>query len=130
MTQPHNTGSGTGSTAGAMASAATGIGAAAITVVTAACCVSPVLAPILLSILGASGLIWAAGLKPYTWWILGGAFVCLAIGFWTVYRPRPACSIETIPRRQRILNRVAKVSLWFGAVGWVAGVMLRVILPS
>ena len=130
MTQPRNIGSGAASTAGAVASASTGIAAAAITVVTAACCVSPILAPLLLSVLGASGLVWAAGLKPYGWWVLGGAFACLAVGFWTVYRPRPACPIEAIPRRQRILSRVAKVSLWFGAACWVAGVMLRVILPS
>ena len=78
--------------AGAIASASTGVAAAALSVVTAACCVSPVVAPIIVSVLGASGAVWAAGLKPYSWWILGGAFVCLTYGFWTVYRPRRACS--------------------------------------
>ena len=130
MTQPTSGMSGRGAAAGAIASASTGIAAAALTVATAACCVSPVLAPILLSVLGASGLVWAAGLKPYGWWILGAALVCLSVGFWTVYRPRPACSLDDIPRRQRILSQVAKVSLWFGAACWIAGLILRLVLPS
>ena len=65
---------GKGEVAGAIASASTGVAAAALTVVTAACCVSPVVAPIIVSVLGASGAVWAAGLKPYSWWILVGAF--------------------------------------------------------
>jgi hypothetical protein len=120
---------GSTSSAGAVASASTGIAAAAITVVTAACCTSPVLAPILLSVLGASGLVWTAGLKPYGWAILGGAFVFLSLGFWMTYRPREACAVEMIPRRQRILERIAKVSLWVGAAAWLAGVILKLVLP-
>lgn len=120
---------GSASSAGAVASASTGMAAAAITVVTAACCTSPVLAPILLSVLGASGLVWTAGLKPYGWAILGGALVFLSLGFLMVYRPRAACAVEMIPRRQRILDRVAKVSLWVGAAAWLAGVTLKLVLP-
>src|SRR5436309_15767954 len=81
----------------AIASASTGVAAAALTVVAAACCVSPVVAPIIVGVLGASGAVWAAGLKPYGWWILAGAFVCLASGFWTVYRPRPSCEVGDVP---------------------------------
>lgn len=119
-----------GAAAGAIASASTGVAAAGLTIVTAACCVSPVLAPILVGVLGASGAVWAAGLKPYGWWILGGALACLAFGFWTVYRPRPACAVEGVPRSQRVLQNVSKISLWFGAACWLAGVMLKVLLPS
>jgi hypothetical protein len=119
-----------GEAAGAIATASTGVAAAALTVVTAACCVSPVLAPILVSVLGASGAVWAAGLKPYGWWILGGAFACLAYGFWTVYRPRRACAVGEAPPNRGTWPTVAKVSLWFGAACWMAGVMLRVLLPA
>jgi hypothetical protein len=122
--------SGKGEAAGAIASASTGVAAAALTVVTAACCVSPVIAPIIVTVLGASGAVWAAGLKPYGWWILGAAFACLAFGFWTVYRPRRDCAVGTMPRQSGGWPTVAKVSLWFGAACWMAGVLLRLILPS
>ena len=121
---------GKGEAAAAVASASTGVAAAALTVVTAACCVSPVIAPIIVSVLGASGAVWAAGLKPYGWWILGAAFVCLAYGFWMVYRPRRDCDVGDAPRQSRVWQNVAKVSLWFGAAFWMAGVLLRLLLPS
>jgi hypothetical protein len=121
---------GKGETAGAIASASTGVAAAALSVVTAACCVSPVIAPIIVSVLGASGAVWAAGLKPYSWWILGGAFVCLSYGFWTVYRPRPACAVGEGATRRGMMPKIAKGSLWFGAACWMTGVLLHVLLPS
>lgn len=120
---------GRGETAGAIASASTGVAAAALTVVTAACCVSPVIAPIIVGVLGASGAVWAAGLKPYGWWILGAAFLCLAYGFWTVYRPRSNCDVPEASSRS-LWPKIAKGSLWFGAACWMTGVMLRILLPS
>ncbi len=122
--------SGKGEAAGAIASASTGVAAAALTVVTAACCVSPVIAPLIVGVLGASGAVWAAGLKPYGWWILGAAFVCLVFGFWTVYRPRQGCAVGAEPRQRTALAKVAKASLWFGAACWMTGVFLRLLLPS
>src|SRR5262249_499581 len=74
-------GAGVAESAGAIASASTGLASALLTVVAGACCVSPVLAPIFVSVLGASGAVWAAGLKPYGWWILGGSAALLALGF-------------------------------------------------
>jgi hypothetical protein len=120
---------GVAESAGAIATASTGIASALLTLVAGACCVSPVLAPILVSVLGASGAVWAAGLKPYGWWILGASAGFLALGFWSVYRPRPTCSIDNRSRSNRIMARVSKVSLWIGAVFWVAGAMVRLILP-
>lgn len=118
-------------TAGAIASASTGVAAAALTVVTAACCVSPVIAPIIVGVLGASGAVWAAGLKPYSWWILGAAFLCLAYGFWTVYRPRANCAVgEAQPPSRGAWPKIAKISLWLGAACWMTGVLLRILLPS
>ena len=114
---------------GAIGAAATGVGAATVTVVTAACCVSPVLAPIIVGVLGASGAVWAASLKPYTWTILAVSGGCLAFGFWTVYRPRTACSTD-MPRRNVVLARVARICLWFGAFAWATGVLLRLLTPQ
>lgn len=119
-----------GEATGVIATASTGVAAAALTVVSAACCVSPVLAPILVSILGASGAVWAAGLKPYGWLILGAAFAFLAFGFWMVYRPRPSCAIEDMPRGTRVIQGVTKVCLWFGAACWMAGVVLKLLVPQ
>jgi len=122
-------GSGLAESAGAIATASTGIASALLTVVAGACCVSPVLAPILVGVLGASGAVWAAGLKPYGWWILGASAAFLALGFWSVYRPRPTCSIADTRPPRRGLDLVAKLSLWVGAVFWVAGATVRVLLP-
>ena len=116
--------------ASAVGAATTGLGAAIVTLVAGACCVSPVLAPLIVGVLGASGAVWAASLKPYTWWILGVSGVALVGAFWSVYRPRPACDLADVPRRSRILPGVAKVSLWFGAVSWAAALLLRLILPQ
>ncbi len=127
---PGTSGTSKGETVGAVASATTGVAAAAITVVTAACCVSPVLAPIIVSVLGASGAVWAAGLKPYSGWILGGTLVCLGFGFWTVYGPRGTCAVGEVPRRRRALSAIAKGSLWLGAACWMAAVVLRFALPN
>jgi hypothetical protein len=120
---------GTGTSAGAIASGSTGVAAALLTLVTAACCVSPVVAPLIVGVLGASGAVWAAGLKPYGGWILGTSFLFLAYGFWSVYRPRAARSIADAPLPGRVLPRIAKGSLWVGAACWVAAVMLRLALP-
>jgi hypothetical protein len=117
-------------TATAVASAGSGAAAALLTLVSAACCVGPVIAPLIVGLLGASGAVWAAGLKPYSAWILAASFLCLVFGFWTVYRPRPACAITDAPdRRQVVLQRVARISLWFGAVSWTTALLLRLILP-
>src|SRR3954471_3796824 len=115
---------------GTLGAATTGVGAAVLTIVAGACCVSPVLAPLIVGVLGASGAVWAASLKPYGWWILGFAGLSLVGGFWTVYRPRPACNVDDAPTSNRVLQRIAKVSLWFGAVCWMAALMVRLILPQ
>ena len=115
---------------GALGAATTGVGAALMTLVAASCCVSPVIAPLIVGVLGASGAVWAAGLKPYGWWILGAAALALAGGFWVVYRPRPACDLGDVPKPGRVLPVVAKVALWIGAVSWTASFIVRLLLPQ
>jgi hypothetical protein len=135
MTGPHGATTDTRSNraardAGALGAATTGVGAAIVTLVAGACCVSPVLAPLIVGVLGATGAVWVASLKPYSWWILAAAGLSLVGGFWSVYRPRPACDIDDRSARGRVLPRVAKVSLWIGAVCWTAALMLRLVLPQ
>ncbi|HEV2180499.1 MAG TPA: hypothetical protein VGR59_09270 [Gemmatimonadaceae bacterium] len=69
-------------------------------------------------------------LKPYTWWILGGAGLALAGGFWTVYRPRAFCATGVGTSRGRVLPLIAKGSLWSGAVCWTTALVLRLVLPQ
>ena len=116
--------------AGALGAATTGLGAALITILAGTCCVSPILAPLIVGVLGASGAVWAASLKPYGWWILGMAAIALGAGFWTVYRPRVACEIGDGATRSRFLPRLAKASLWFGTVCWAAALVLRLVLTQ
>jgi hypothetical protein len=120
---------GKGETARAIVSGTTGVAAGLLSLVGAACCVSPVVAPIIVGVLGASGAVWAASLKPYGGWILGVSLLFLVFGFWTVYRPRPACVVSDAPRQNRFLPMFAKGSLWVGAVCWIVGLVLRLLLP-
>jgi hypothetical protein len=115
---------------GSVGAATTGVGAVVVTLVAGACCVSPVLAPLIVGVLGASGAVWAASLKPYTWYILAGSGAALAFGFWSVYRSREACALGEVPRRSRMLSRIAAIALWAGAVCWVGALVLRLALPQ
>lgn len=119
---------GTGTSAGAIASGSSGVVAALFTLVTAACCVSPVIAPLIVGVLGASGVVWAAGLKPMADGFLRSRSCFIAYGFWSVHRPRTPYSVEDGPTSWQVLPWVAKGSLWLGAVCWAAAVMLRLTL--
>jgi len=117
-----------GRSAGAVASASTGLASALLSIAAGACCVSPVLAPIIVSLLGASGAVWAAGLKPYGWWILGASAASLGLGFWTMYRPRRACDAAVVSDSGRVLQLIARISLFVGAAFWIAGASIRVVV--
>ncbi len=129
---------GIGRDIGGVGAATAGIGAAATTVVAATCCVSPVLAPIIVGLLGAGGAAWVAGLKPYSGYILAATFVLLAGGFWSVYRPAVHCVVgepesegsRIAPAMRIRLQLIAKGVLWVAAVLWAASVMLHFLLPQ
>src|SRR5215510_12858218 len=72
---------------GTLGAAAAGAGSALVAVLASSCCV-PILAPLIVAVLGAGGAAWA-GLKPYSPYLLGGSLLLLLYGLWTVYRPRP-----------------------------------------
>lgn len=110
---------------GAIGAAVSSTGAAVLATVASACCVGPVLAPVIVAVLGASGAAWAAGLKPYSLYILGAAFVLLAYGFRVVYRRRDACADGTCAAPA---PRVVRVVLWCAAGLWLGAALLNVFL--
>jgi hypothetical protein len=117
------------STVGALSAGSTGFGAALVTIVAGTCCVSPVLAPVIVGALGAGGAAWAAGLKPYSSYILAASLLLLAGGFWSTYRRRTRCIAGTdVSRPARWILRLSKGVLWGGAVCWVAAVVVHLTL--
>jgi MerT mercuric transport protein len=108
---------------------ATAVGAATVATgsaltagVCAACCAGPSLAPLLLPVLGASGLITIAALRPYTIWLELFAALMLAFSFRQVYRRRVARApgrTQTIPRGLH----VARIVTWMAAGLWVISLM-------
>ena len=101
--------------------AAAGAGAAALATAAGACCV-PVIAPLVVAVLGAGGAAWAAGLKPYSVAILAAAGLLLAYGFWAVYRPRPAAAGEACPVRRPLTPRLV---LWIASALWAVAAFLN-----
>jgi mercuric ion transport protein len=104
-----------------------GAGSALAAVLASSCCVGPVLAPLIVAALGASGAAWAAGLKPYSPYLLAGSFALLLFGLWTTYRPRPACVDGTCPIRP---GRSVKTVLWAAVALWTLAALLNLIVPS
>jgi hypothetical protein len=98
------------------------VGAAVVAAVASACCVGPVVAPIFVSVLGASGAAWAAGLKPYSPYLLLGSLVLLAWGFWRVRRRRRLCAQGVCSPSPRGV----RVTLWVASVLWLASAAANV----
>jgi hypothetical protein len=101
--------------------AAAGAGAAALATAASACCL-PVIAPLVVAVLGAGGAAWAAGLKPYSLAVLAAAGLLLAYGFWVVYRPRPAAAGEACPVRRPLTPRLV---LWVASALWAIAALLN-----
>ena len=115
----------TGRDVGAIAAASTGVSGVFVTMAATACCASPVLAPLLVSAIGASGVAWAAGMKPYRGYVLLGSFFLIAWSLWTIYRPRAVCdTADEGAARGRVLQRTSKVVVWTAALLWAASVVL------
>ncbi len=106
---------------GAVGVAAAGAGAAALATAAGACCV-PVVAPLVVAVLGAGGAAWAAGLKPYSLAILAAAALLLAYGYRVVYRPRPAAAAEPCPVRWPVTPRLV---LWIAFALWAVAAFLN-----
>lgn len=104
-----------GSVAGAIAAALTSAAAAL-------CCIGP----LALTLLGVNGMILAAGLKPYRFYLIGGAGLLLAVAFWIAYRPsRSVLSLAECPVPKPGMVRVTRVVLWLTAGIWLASFILQ-----
>lgn len=119
--------SGRGRQLGAAGAAVSGAGAALVATAATACC-APVIAPLIVAVLGASGAAWAAGLKPYSPWLLGGSFVLLAYGFWSVYRAPKGCTVPVTAAGRRWSGAAVKGVLWLAALLWLAAVAANLFL--
>jgi hypothetical protein len=112
----------------AVSAAAAGAGGALVATAASACCAGPVLAPLVVGLLGASGAAWAAGLKPYSAWILSGAAAMLAFGFFSVYRARPVCAVSG--PRVRGGQVLVRLLLWVSAALWIAALVVNLVVPT
>ena len=106
---------------GAVGAAAAGAGAAALATAAGACCI-PIVAPLVVAVLGAGGAAWAAGLKPYSLAILGVSGLLLAYGYWVVYRPRPVVAGEACEHRPPMIPRLV---LWLPTALWTVAAVLN-----
>jgi len=97
-----------------VAAASVGAGAALTAVVACSCCVSPVIAPLIVGVLGVSGAVTLAGIKPYTPWLLAGSLLMLGYAFWRTHRPAGECRVR--PRRG------VRAMLWISALVWMMAV--------
>jgi MerT mercuric transport protein len=111
---------------GALGAAAAGAGSALAAVLATSCCV-PILAPLIVAVLGVSGAAWAAGLKPYSPYLLAGSLILLLYGLWTVYRPRPACPPEGCPTTRA--SRGVKAVLWVAVALWTVAALVNLFPP-
>ena len=89
------------------------------------CCVFPLAA----TLLGASGLAFAAALTPYYPYFVGLTVVSLAAGFYFTYRPQredcPPGTACALPKRRRF----QVVSLWVVAVLALALLVFPYVIP-
>src|SRR5207244_13043596 len=107
----------------AVGTATAGVGAAATATLASVCCTGPVLAPIVVALLGASGAAAAAGLKPYTPYLFAISLVMLAFGFRSVYRARRACVVAGSTSSPGVALKISQTVLWLAATLWVASVV-------
>ena len=89
----------------------TSVGSVGAGVLASACC----LGPLLMSMLGLSGLAFAQRLEPLRPYLLGLTYLLLAGAFWLEYRPRatdcgPGASCD-MPRG----SRLGRIGLWTAA---------------
>lgn len=87
-------------------------GAVSTAVLSAACC----LGPLVLAFLGLGGAGMALALEPYRLYFLGGTALLLAFGFYhTYWRQQAECGDDEICTMPRA-NRVGRIMLWVATV--------------
>ncbi|MGC1985381.1 MAG: hypothetical protein WA668_08350 [Candidatus Cybelea sp.] len=103
----------------AVGAATVGTRAALTAGVASACCVGPVLAPVFLSVFGASGLAAVSGLRPYTAWMLLASGAMLGFSLKQTHRRLPCAgggSMVAVP----LSLRIARLVTWAAVLLWLA----------
>lgn len=95
------------------------VGAALTSAVAAICCIGP----LALTLLGVNGMIFAAGLKPYRFQLLGASALMLALAYWMVYRPFATDGAACSPRTARL----TKIVLWFATIAWAGAFIVQFV---
>ncbi len=116
--------------AGAAGAAVAGTGAALGAAAASACCVGPVVSPLIVGLLGAGGAAWAASLKPYSAYLLGGSLLQLACAFWSAYRRPTACAIGDGSSAAVRSPQWLRGLLWLSALLWVAAFAVNLVLGA
>lgn len=120
----------TGGAARMAGAAAVGSGAALGTAAASACCAGPVVAPLMVGVLGAGGAAWAAALKPYAPYMLAGSLLLLLYAFRSAYRRPEACRLDGDQTAEAGAPVWLQLVLWAGAVLWVASLIVNLFLAS
>lgn len=106
--------------------AATSASVAVVATAASACCV-PILAPLIVTVLGASGAAWAAGLKPYSLYFLFGSLVLLVFGFRSIYRRRLGSDGAVCSASNGRSSRLAQAVIWFALALWLVAATLNAL---
>ena len=107
---------------GTVAAAGSGLGAALLAAGASACCVGPAVAPVFVSVLGASGAARAARLQPYSPHHHNGSLLLLVYGYWSLYRRRQLCAAGVC----RPSPRPVRLMLWVASALWVVSAAINV----
>lgn len=107
----------------AAGAAASGAGGALVAVASAACCAGPGAATLIVTVLGAGGAAWAAGLRPYGPWLLLGSAVMILFGFRST---RSATACARAQGGHGLTLRLARGLVWAAAVLWCLAVGVQV----
>ena len=95
------------------------VGSAVGSAVAAICCIGP----LALTLLGVNGMILAAGLKPYRFYLLAGSGLMLGLAFWLIYRLLGVEGASCPPRA----GRYTRIVVWFASVVWLLSFVLQFV---
>jgi mercuric ion transport protein len=102
----------------AIGASLSGLGAAVTAAAASLCCVGPAV----VSIVGVSGAVAAAGLKPYRPLLILASLALIGVGLWFAYRPTMAGSLgAACPSRA---GRISRSIVWIAAALWLAAILL------
>ena len=106
-----------------LGSLAGGVVAAVASAAASLCCIGP----LALTLLGVNGMILAAGIKPYRWYLLVISLGLLALAFWGTYRPKRSLNGSACPTRA---GRVTRLVLWIATAVWLSATAVQFIVPG